>query len=123
MAVKLKLVDVTKLKKSSYLVLEESKAVVREARAMLDKQEEFMKNGGRMDRKKLRSFINSGYWTAWQKQKSREELLNFYHEFKDNMANEASAKRKELRNARNMFSQRKGKGKRARIARKRTGLV
>ncbi len=120
MAVKLKLVDITKLQKSNYLASEVSKSAIREAKVLLDKQEEFMKNGG-MDRQKLRAFINSDYWTSRQKQKARDELLNFYNEFKSNMANEASAKRKELRSASRLLSQRKVK--KTTSAKKRSGYV
>ncbi|WP_422461624.1 MULTISPECIES: hypothetical protein [unclassified Endozoicomonas] len=120
MALKLRLVDVTKLQKTNYLTSEASKAAVREAKVLLDKQEEFMKNGG-MDRQKLRAFINSDYWTSRQKQKAREELLNFHNEFKSNMANEATAKRKELNSASRLLTQRKVK--KASTVKKRSGYV
>jgi|GEM_PF-6366888 len=106
MAVKLKLVDVTKLKKASFLVSQETEKSVAEARVMLDKQEEFLQNGG-MDRKKLRAFINSDQWTSQQKQKAREELLRFHNELKTDMARVASAKRKELNNSGRLLEQRK----------------
>ena len=120
MAVKLKLVDITKLKQSNYLGSETSKAAIREAKVMLDKQEEFMKNGG-MDRQKLRAFINSDFWTSRQKQKAREELLSFHNDLKSNMANEATAKRKELKSAGSLLTQRKVN--RASSVRKRSGFV
>ncbi|MFK0573515.1 hypothetical protein [Endozoicomonas sp.] len=120
MAVKLKLVDITKLKINNYLAVEQSQAIIREAKVMLDKQEEFMKNGG-MDRQKLRAFINSDLWSSRQKQKAREELLNFHDELKNNMANEASAKRKELRSASRLLTQRRVK--KATTAKKRSGYV
>ena len=88
MAIKLKLVDITKLKKADYLVTEESQKTLRDAKVLLDKQEEFMKNGG-MNRQQLRAFINSDFWTSRQKQKAREELLSFHKELKENMASEA----------------------------------
>ncbi|USE35386.1 hypothetical protein [Endozoicomonas sp. SCSIO W0465] len=120
MSLKLRLVDITKLQKSNYLASEASKAAVREAKLLLDKQEAFMKNGG-MDRQKLRAFINSDYWTSRQKQKAREELLNFHKEFKNNMVDEASAKRKELSSASSLLSQRKVK--KASTIKKRSGYV
>ncbi|WP_257265989.1 hypothetical protein [Endozoicomonas sp. ONNA2] len=120
MALKLRLIDITKLQKSNYLASESSKAAIREAKVLLDKQEEFMKNGG-MDREKLRAFINSDYWTSRQKQKGREELLSFHNELKSNMANEASAKRKELSSAGRLLSQRKVK--KASTVKKRSGYV
>lgn len=120
MAVKLKLVDITKLKKSSYLVSEESKMAIRDARVSLDKQEEFMRNGG-MDREKLRAFINSDYWTSRQKHKAREELLRFHDELKSNMAHEASVKRKELRSSSNLLNQ--DKARTGTTRRKRSGYV
>ncbi|WP_419535221.1 hypothetical protein [Endozoicomonas sp.] len=122
MAVKLKLVDITKLKKSNYLASAASKAAIREAKELLDKQEEFMKNGG-MDRQKLRAFINSDYWTSRQKQKAREELLSFHSELKNNMAHEASVKRKELQKASRILNQGKAKTKKAPVKRKRSGFV
>lgn len=106
MAVKLKLVDVTKLKKASFLVSQETEKAIAEARVMLGKQEEFLQNGG-MDRQKLRAFINSDHWTSQQKQKAREELLRFHNELKSDMARVASSKRKELSNANRLLEQRK----------------
>lgn len=122
MAVKLKLVDITKLKKSNYLASEESLAAIRNAKVLLDKQEEFMNNGG-MDRQKLRAFINSDFWTSRQKQKAREELLHFHDELKNNMANEASTKRKELRSASRLLNQGKSKVKGGASKKKRSGFV
>ena len=104
MAIKLKLVDVTKLKQSSYLVSQVSTKVVSEAKIMLDKQEQFMKEGG-MDRKKLRAFINSDLWTDRQKQKAREELINFHSELKNNVAIEVENKRRELSAASRLLNQ------------------
>ncbi len=106
MAVKLKLVDVTKLKKASFLVSQETEKAVAEARVMLDKQEEFLQNGG-MDRQKLRAFINSDQWTSQQKQKAREELLRFHNELKTDMARVAADRRKELNSANRLLEQRK----------------
>ena len=120
MAVKLKLVDVTKLQKSSFLVSQETKKAVADARAMLDKQAEFMKNGG-MDREKLRAFINSDLWTNHQKQKAREELLRFHSELKSNMADAATAKRKELNFASRLLDQSKVQASTTR--KKRSGFI
>ena len=120
MAVKLKLVDVTKLQKASFIVSQETKKAVADAKVMLDKQEEFLKNGG-MDRQKLRAFINSDRWTAQQKQKAREELLRFHGELKTNMAEAATAKHKELNFASRMLQQ--GKVQASTTRKKRSGFV
>ncbi len=123
MAIKLKLVDITKLKKADYLVTEESQKTLRDAKVLLDKQEEFMKNGG-MNRQQLRAFINSDFWTSRQKQKAREELLSFHKELKENMASEASIKRKELSTASRLLEQGIGSGVKSRPApKKRSGYV
>ena len=120
MAVKLKLVDITKLQKATFLVSQETKKAIADAKVMLDKQEEFLKNGG-MDREKLRAFINSDRWTNQQKQKAREELLRFHSELKSNMAEAATAKRKDLNFASRLLEQ--GKTKASTTRKKRSGFV
>ena len=123
MAVKVKLIDITKLKKADYLIAQESQKVLRDAKTMLDKQEEFMKNGG-MNRQQLRAFINSDFWTSRQRQKAREELLNFHKELKESMASQASIKRKELSTASRLLEQGIGSGVNNRSEpKKRSGYV
>ena len=123
MAVKLKLIDITKLKKADYLIVQESQKVLRDAKTMLDKQEAFMKNGG-MNRQQLRAFINSDFWTSRQRQKAREELLNFHQGLKESMASQASIKRKELSIASRLLEQGIGSGVNNRSEpKKRSGYV
>ena len=123
MSVKLKLIDIHKLKKSGFLATAESEPVLKNARDMLKKQEEFMRIGG-MDREKLRAFINSDYWTAKQRQKAREELLRFHSELKADMKQAADQRRKEISQSRRLLEQNGGdsaSGPRSR--RKRSGYV
>ncbi|MGB1271713.1 MAG: hypothetical protein ACPG5T_06550 [Endozoicomonas sp.] len=96
MAGKIKLVDVTKLKKSNVLVTNQTEKVLRQAKALLEKQEAFMAQGG-MDRQKLRAFINSDAWSPHQRQKARQELIRWHEELKNGMAHDASVKQKELK--------------------------
>lgn len=121
MAAKIKLVDVTKLKKSNVLVTNQAEQVLRQAKAMLQKQEEFMSEGG-MDRQKLRAFINSDAWSSRQRQKARQELIRWHEELKNGMSQDASVKRKELKlSARLLKPGRKQASKRSQ--RRRTGFL
>ena len=122
MAVKLKLIDITKLKKASELVSVESKAVLSDAKAMLARQEEFLNNGG-MDRQKLKAYLNSDAWSAKQKHKVREELVRFHDELKRDMAAESAKVKKELRVASQLLKQGKGKQQSKPVRKKRSGYL
>lgn len=96
MASRIRLIDVTKLKKSSWRVQQESEAAVKNAKADINRQEEFMNSVG-MDKKKLREFINSDAWPVHFKHKARQELIKYNDELKSDLSHEAALKRKELR--------------------------
>lgn len=120
MASRIRLVDVTKLKKSSWLVQQESEVVVKEARNGLAKQEAFMDTVG-MDKKALRNFINGDSWPTTYKHKARQELLRFNEDLKRDMSAEASSKRKEIRLSNRLLTP-KSKSKSS-ARRHRTGFV
>ncbi|MRI32065.1 hypothetical protein EOPP23_03500 [Endozoicomonas sp. OPT23] len=120
MSSRIRLVDITKLKKSSWFVQSESQAALHKARADITRQEEFLESVG-MDKHQLRAFINGEQWSAAFKHKAREELLRFSDQLKQEMTEEASAKRKELGEARRLLSSRKKARESAR--RRRTGFV
>ncbi|WP_062261896.1 hypothetical protein [Endozoicomonas arenosclerae] len=103
MASRIRLIDVTKMKKSSWLVQQESEVVVKAARKDISKQENFMNSVG-MDKKKLRDFINGDSWSANYKHKARQELIKFNDELKGDLAHEASLKRKEIRLANRLLA-------------------
>ncbi|OED44316.1 hypothetical protein ACH42_07890 [Endozoicomonas sp. (ex Bugula neritina AB1)] len=96
MASRIKLIDVRKLPKNADLVARKSANIVAEAKACLKKQEDFMEEVG-MDRKNLRTYINSDRWSAQQKHKARQELIRWNDEMKADIAQDVSAKRKEIR--------------------------
>ena len=102
MASRIRLVDITKLSKSSWLVQKESEAVLNQANRSMKQQAEFMENVG-LDRKALRDFINSDRWTVKQRHKARQELIRFSEELKQDMSEQASEKRREIRLANNLL--------------------
>lgn len=104
MARKLKMIDITKLKKATPLIQQETNTVLSEARSMLERQEAFMQEVG-MDRDKLKTFINSEFWTPQQKQKAREELIRFHAELKSDMKQVADEKNKEVTAGLTLLSQ------------------
>lgn len=120
MASRIKLIDVTKLKKSSWLVQQESEATVKTAKAGINRQKDFMDSVG-MDKKKLREFINSDAWPTHFKHKARQELIKFNDELKSDLSQEASLKRKELRMANRLLKPKTKSGSSGR--RHRTGFV
>lgn len=120
MASRIRLVDITKLGKSSWLVQQESDAVVKQAEKSMETQANFMKKVG-LDRKVVRDFINSDRWTVKQKHKARQELVRFNDELKRDMSDDASEKRREIRLANRLL---KPKSKNMSSARRhRTGFV
>ncbi|AMO55451.1 hypothetical protein GZ77_10125 [Endozoicomonas montiporae] len=120
MASRIRLVDITKLSKSSFLVQQESEAVLSQASQSLKQQAQFIENVG-LDRKALRDFINSDRWTVKQRHKARQELVRFSEELKQGMSEEASEKRREIRVASNLLKP-KSKSK-STVRRRRTGFV
>ena len=58
-----------------------------------------------MDRDKLKTFINSEFWTPQQKQKAREELIRFHAELKSDMKQVADEKNKEVTAGLTLLSQ------------------
>ena len=120
MSSRIRLVDITKLKKSSWFVHNESQAVIEQARSDIKKQQEFLESVG-MDKQQLRAFINGDQWSAAFKHKAREELLRFSEQLRQEMKEESAAKRKELSQARRLLSSRKKARESAR--RRRTGFV
>ncbi|KEQ19595.1 hypothetical protein [Endozoicomonas numazuensis] len=96
MASRIRLIDVTKMKKSSWLVQQESEVIVKSAKEGINRQKGFMDSVG-MDKKKLREFINGDAWPANFKHKARQELIKFNDELKSDLSHEASLKRKEIR--------------------------
>ncbi|UYM17177.1 hypothetical protein [Endozoicomonas euniceicola] len=120
MASRIRLVDITKLSKSSWLVRQESEAVLNQAHRSMKQQAEFIENVG-LDRKALRDFINSDRWTAGQRHKARQELIRFSEELKQDMSEQASEKRREIRLANNLLKP-KSKSKSS-VRRRRTGFV
>ena len=120
MASRIRLVNITKLNKSSWLVQQESEAVLKQADQSMKAQTDFMDKVG-LDRKSLRDFINSDRWTVKQKHKARQELVRFNEELKRDMSEEASEKRREIRLA-NRLLKPKSKNKPS-ARRRRTGFV
>lgn len=120
MASRIRLVNITKLNKSSWLVQQESEVVLKKTRQSVDRQAEFINKVG-MDRKALRDFINSDHWTAKQRHKARQELVRFNEDLKQDMADQASLRRKEIRVSRNLLMP-KSKSKSS-ARRHRTGFV
>ena len=120
MALRMRLIDVTKLKKTSNLVVQQSSDVLVEAKSSMEKQQQFMDEVG-MDRKKLRNFINGDQWSAQQKHKARQELIRLSEELKADIAQDVAAKRKEIRLASRLLNIRK-KAKQAE-RRRRTGFI
>ena len=120
MASKLKLVDVTKLKKSSGYVIRHSEAVVSQAQKGIKQQQEFMQRVG-MDKDKLRAFINSDRWPSRQKHLARQELIRWKEELKAGVAHDVSVKRKEIKQAARLLSPKKRAKQTTR--RRRTGFV
>ena len=120
MASRIRLVDITKLGKSTFLVQQESETVLNQANRSLKQQAEFVENAG-LDRKALRDFINSDRWTVKQRHKARQELVRFSEELKQGMSEEASEKRREIRLANNLLKS-KSKSKTT-VRRRRTGFV
>lgn len=120
MASRIRLVNITKLNKSSWLVQQESEAVLRKADKSMHAQAEFMEKVG-LDRKALRDFINSGRWTAGQRHKARQELVRFNEDLKRDMSEQASEKRREIRLANRLLKPKSKSQSSAR--RRRTGFV
>ena len=120
MSSRIRLVDITKLKKSSWFVQSESQIALEKARRDISRQEDFLKSVG-LDKQQLRAFINGEQWSAAFKHKAREELLRFTEQLKQEMSEEASAKRKEISESRRLLSARKRARESAR--RRRTGFV
>ena len=120
MTSRIRLVDITKLNKSSWLVQQESEAVLKKIRQSVHKQAEFMNKVG-LDRKALRDFISSDQWTLKQRHKARQELVRFNKDLKQEMSDQASRKRKEIRLSRNLLTP-KSKNKSS-AWRHRTGFV
>ena len=120
MASRIRLVDITKLRKSASLVQKESEKVVAQAHRQLNSQEQFMEEVG-MDRKALRAFINGDQWSAVFKHKARQELIRFNEELKRDIATAVSLKRKEIRLSNRLLSP-KSKVKQS-AGRHRTGFI
>ncbi len=120
MSSRIRLVDITKLKKSSWFVQSETQTAIEHARRDILKQEDFLKSVG-MDKQQLREFINGDQWSSGFKHKAREELLRFSEQLKQGMSEDISAKRKELSEARRLLSTRKKARESA--CRRRTGFV
>ena len=120
MASRIKLIDVTRLPKSTGLVTQQTNALVSIAKTCLKKQQDFMGEVG-MDRKKLREFINGDRWSSQQKHKARQELIRWNDELKAEIAQDLSAKRKEMRLASRLFGTKKRSIQTTR--RRRTGFV
>ena len=120
MSAQRRMVEVTRLKKSSWLVYQETKAVVKESRQAISRQERFMNEVG-MDKKNLRSFINNEAWPVNFKHKARQELVKFNEDLKRDMSNDASIKRKEIRQASRLLTPKSQSGTRPR--RRKTGFV
>ena len=117
---RVRLVDVTKLNKSSWLVQQESEALLREAEQNLKAQSDLMSRMG-LDRKALREFINNDQWTTVQRHKARQELVGFNETLKRDMSDKASEVRKDIRLASRLL---KPKNKRASSSRRqRSGFV
>ena len=96
MVSRIRLVDVTKLRKTSGLVAVQSQKVVNQANERIKTQADFMNRVG-MDRKKLRDFINNDTWSAKHKHIARQELIRWNEGVKAEIAADVSLKRKELR--------------------------
>lgn len=120
MASRIKLVDITKLKKSSGLVTQQAKAVLKQANKSIDEQHEFMTRVG-MDRNKLRDFINGSNWSSKHKHKARQELIRWNEELKNEISHDVAVKRKELRLAARLLDAKKQSTQTTR--RRRTGFV
>lgn len=116
----IKLVDVTRLKKSSSFVTQQSVSVLKQAKESIFRQEEFMGDVG-MDRTKLRDFINGAQWSAQYKHKARQELIRWNEELKGAMAHDVSVKRKEVRQASRLLNPKKQPAQSTR--RRRTGFI
>lgn len=120
MAAKLKLIDVTKLKKTSGFVMKQSQVVVQQAQRSLDQQQEFMQRVG-MDKDNLRAFINSDRWSAKQKHAARQELIRWKDELKAGISHDVSVKRKEIKQAARLLNPKKQTEQTTR--RRRTGFI
>ena len=120
MASRIKLVDITKLNKSSWLVQQESDEVVKKAKQGINRQAEFM-NKAKLDRRALRDFINSDHWTVKERHKARQELVRFSEDLKQDMADQVSQRRKDIRLSRQLLTPKSKKKSSAR--RHRTGFV
>ena len=120
MASRIKLIDVTKLPKSTGLVIQQAGSLANQAKGSLDKQEKFMNEVG-MDRKNLRNFINGDRWSAQQKHKARQELIRWNDELKAEISHDVSVKRKEIRLSSRLLSIKKKAVQTTR--RRRTGFL
>lgn len=120
MAARIKLIDVTKLPRNTDLVTKTSGNLVAQAKASLKKQQDFMDEVG-MDRKKLRDFINSDRWSVQYRHKARQELIRWNDELKAEIAQDVSARRKEIRLSSRLLGLKKQVTQAAR--RRRTGFI
>ena len=120
MASRIKLVDVTRLKKSSGFATQQSISVIKQAKESIARQEEFMDDVG-MDRTKLRHFINGDQWSSEYKHKARQELIRWNEELKGDIAYDVSVKRKEIRLASRLLNPKKQSAQSTR--RRRTGFI
>ena len=120
MASRIKLIDVTRLKKSSGFATQQSISVLKQAKESIARQEEFMDGAG-MDRTKLRSFINGDQWSSQYRHKARQELIRWSEELKGAIAHDVSVKRKEIRLASRLLNPKKQSTQSTR--RRRTGFI
>ncbi|PJE80398.1 hypothetical protein CI610_00630 [invertebrate metagenome] len=123
MSSRIRLIDITRLKKSSWLVQAESEKALKQARQSLRAYEEMMEDVS-MDRKALHKFLNSDEWPAHYRHKARQDLLQFKDELKSAMAQDIAAKRKEIKLASRLLVSRDKKASQAKRVRKgRTGFI
>ena len=120
MAKRVRLINVTQLKKSSDLVQKEASELLSSTRLAMDKQAAFMKEIG-IDKKSLRNFINNGKWSAPQRQKMQQELIQFNGDLKADMSQAVAAMRKKLKEAGRLLSGKKALSKGGR--KRRTGFL
>ena len=120
MASRIKLVDVTRLKKSSGFVTQQSNSVLKQAKESITRQQEFMAEVG-MDRDKLRKFINGDQWSVQYRHKARQELIRWNEELKGAIAHDVSVKRKEIRQTSRLLNPKKQSTQNTR--RRRTGFI
>ena len=123
MATKLRLIDITQLKKSSRLALQETNAVLQSAKKSIAQYDELMEQIG-MDRKALLKYLNLSDWPAHYRKKATEDLLNWKKQIKNEMAQDVVEKRKQLKRAASLLDPSKNeKRKRTTTRKHRTSLI